>query len=312
MWKTFRRKRVNLVLESGGVKVIGELGAIKALQFKGFRFYRISGTSGGAIVGSLLAAGMKPDRIIQRLKTLDITEFAKTISAEDTRSWINAGMSVIRQKWVDDGSNLEAWLQQELAEHGVRTWADLRLPRWRARQLPANKRYKLVVMTTDLKSGETIRLPWDYHKLGLDPDTQSVAKAIRASASIPFLYRPVKVGDRQLIDGAITAPYPLEIFDDDTKHDTIGITVTTAGERKLVRRGEHPVNLTRALLRINRERIERLREDDPEQLRRTIQIDTAHISDLHFAINRDEQVELIYGGLKAGERFVGEYDHGQR
>lgn len=314
MWKTFRKRPVNLVLESGGVKVIGELGAIRVLEEDGYRFSRIAGTSGGAIIAGLLTAGMEPERIIQRLKTLDITEFAKAIAAENTRSWIHAGLSVIRQRWVDDGSNLEAWLEKELAELGVHTFADLKMPRWRGRQLSPHKRYRLVVMTTDLKSGETIRLPWDYHKLGLDPDTQSVAKAIRASASIPFLYQPVEIGGRQLIDGVITSPYPIEIFDDDTRHRTIGIIVTgikRAGKAKRVSGdSEHPINLTRALLRINRERVERLQDGDTYNAARTIQIDTGRVNDLHFAINRDEQVELIYNGQKAAKQFLKERRYG--
>lgn len=305
MWKTFRRKRINLVLESGGVKVIGELGAIQVLQDSGYRFKRISGTSGGAIIGALLAAGMTPERAIQRLKELDITEFAQTIAAENARSWINAGLVVIRQRWVDDGSRLEAWLQEELGQLGVHSFADLKIPRWRSRHIAPHKRYQLVVNTTDLKSGETIRLPWDYHKLGLNPDTQSVARAVRASASIPFLYQPVQLGDRQLIDGAITSPYPIELFDDDTSRNTLGVVVTGIKKADKVRgSSEHPINLARALLRIQRERIERVSENDQANLSRTIQIDTRSISDLHFAINRDEQVELIYQGRKAAEQYV--------
>lgn len=315
MWKTFRKKPINLVLESGGVKVIGELGAIRVLQDNGYRFHRVAGTSGGAIIAGLLTSGMEPERVIQRLKTLDITEFAQAIAAESAKSWINAGLTVVRQRWVDDGSTLESWLEQELAELGVYTFADLKLPRWRARHLPANKRYRLVVMATDLKSGETIRLPWDYHKLGLDPDTQSVATAIRASASIPFLYKPVEIGGRQFIDGAITSPYPIELFDDDIKHNTVGIIVTgikRAGNRarRVAGDSDHPINLTRALLRINRDRIERLKEGDLFNARRTIHIDTSSVNDLHFAITRDEQVELIYSGQEAAKKFLREGTNG--
>ena len=42
---------VNLVLEGGGVKGIGLVGAISVLEEHGFTFVRVAGTSAGAIVG---------------------------------------------------------------------------------------------------------------------------------------------------------------------------------------------------------------------------------------------------------------------
>src|SRR5204863_6419907 len=54
----------DLVLEGGGVKGIGLVGAISILEEHGYAFHRIAGTSAGAIVGSLVAAGI-PSRDLQ-------------------------------------------------------------------------------------------------------------------------------------------------------------------------------------------------------------------------------------------------------
>ena len=48
----------DLVLSGGGVLGIGHVGVASVLEERGYRFRRIAGTSAGAIVGSLLAAGM--------------------------------------------------------------------------------------------------------------------------------------------------------------------------------------------------------------------------------------------------------------
>src|SRR5256885_9949879 len=56
----------DLVLEGGGVKGIGLVGAISVLEERGYTFHRIAGTSAGAIVGSLVAAGI-PCRELQDL-----------------------------------------------------------------------------------------------------------------------------------------------------------------------------------------------------------------------------------------------------
>ncbi|MEA2502116.1 MAG: hypothetical protein QOD01_2227 [Actinomycetota bacterium] len=50
----------DLVLEGGGVKGIGLVGAYSVLKNEGYDFHRIAGTSAGSIVGALIAAGMSP------------------------------------------------------------------------------------------------------------------------------------------------------------------------------------------------------------------------------------------------------------
>lgn len=69
------RKQCDLVLEGGGVKGIGLVGAIAELSRNGYQFQRIAGASAGAIVGALLAAGMPLPRLIKLMETLDYTHF---------------------------------------------------------------------------------------------------------------------------------------------------------------------------------------------------------------------------------------------
>jgi NTE family protein len=56
-----------LVLSGGGARGIAHLGAVKALYEEGHRFDVITGTSMGAIVGSVLANGYEPDEIMEKL-----------------------------------------------------------------------------------------------------------------------------------------------------------------------------------------------------------------------------------------------------
>jgi NTE family protein len=59
----------DLVLEGGGVKGIGLEQA--ALCDAGHTFHRIAGASAGAIVGALIAAGIKPDELEAVMRTVD-------------------------------------------------------------------------------------------------------------------------------------------------------------------------------------------------------------------------------------------------
>jgi NTE family protein len=63
-------KNIALVLSSGGAKGLAEIGAIKALEEKGFIIKSISGSSIGSLIGGLYAMG-KLDDYTQWVKTLN-------------------------------------------------------------------------------------------------------------------------------------------------------------------------------------------------------------------------------------------------
>src|SRR5918993_2240885 len=65
----------DLVLEGGGVKGIGLVGAISVLEAAGYRFERVAGTSAGAIVGALVAAGMTSAEMFDVMTELDYRRF---------------------------------------------------------------------------------------------------------------------------------------------------------------------------------------------------------------------------------------------
>ncbi len=70
---------IALALGSGGPRVFAEIGVLKALEAKGYIPDLIVGTSGGAVLGALYAAGFTPDEIEAiALDTtpLDIVDFA--------------------------------------------------------------------------------------------------------------------------------------------------------------------------------------------------------------------------------------------
>ena len=63
----------------------------------------------------------------------------------------------------------------------------------RGDRLPlAERRFRLVVIATDVTRGELAYFPWDYEgTYGLEPRGQLVVDAVRASMSIPFFFEPV-------------------------------------------------------------------------------------------------------------------------
>ena len=53
--------RVAVVLGSGGARGYAHLGAVEELRARGHEIVAVSGTSMGALVGGLVAAGREPD-----------------------------------------------------------------------------------------------------------------------------------------------------------------------------------------------------------------------------------------------------------
>src|SRR6185295_11662156 len=150
-------------------------------------------------VGSLLAAGMSPDDMITTMQGLDYTKFQDE-GFIDKLGIPGKIASLVFEKGVYEGKYLEQWLAAQLAKLGVHTFADLKLIDEWAKDLPPERRYKLVVIVSDVSRGRLVRLPWDYAEYGLNPDEQLVAHAVRASMSIPFFYEPVTLQGKYLVD----------------------------------------------------------------------------------------------------------------
>lgn len=57
--------KIGISFSGGGARAAAHIGAIQALNEKGIKADYIAGTSGGAIVGSLYAAGVTPDKMLE-------------------------------------------------------------------------------------------------------------------------------------------------------------------------------------------------------------------------------------------------------
>lgn len=208
----------DLVLEGGGVKGLGTAGAVMALLEAGYSVPRAAGTSVGAVAACFVAAGVDAGGFRQVLDRLDLRRIP------DRRiplPLVSESFSLLTHRGAYAGDWLHGWLKRELAELGVRTFSDLR--RTDPGADPAvdtpERRYKLVVMATDVTHGRLLRLPWDYGRFGLDPDEQLVADAVRMSLSIPFYFEPCTLPNAltgkpaTIVDGGLLSNFPIEIFD---------------------------------------------------------------------------------------------------
>src|SRR3712207_624013 len=88
-------KRVDLVFEGGGVKGIGLVGALSILEEQGFEPQNVAGTSAGAIVATLLAAGYTAAELHEIMLDLDFRQFMDT-ATEDLVPFLGTPLSLLK------------------------------------------------------------------------------------------------------------------------------------------------------------------------------------------------------------------------
>jgi NTE family protein len=211
-------RRADLVLEGGGVKGLGTVGAVMGLLDAGWTFPRVAGTSVGALAAAFAAAGADSAVFREVLGRLDLR---KIPDRRVPLPLVSESVSLALGHGAYAGDWIHRWLTDELDKLGVRTFADLRRddPGDDPALLTPEHRYGLVVMATDVTNGRLLRLPWDYPRFGLDPDGQRVADAVRMSLSIPFYFdpctlrNPVSGGEATIVDGGVLSNFAIEIFD---------------------------------------------------------------------------------------------------
>ena len=309
-----RSKQADLVLEGGGVKGVGLIGAISVLEEVGYTFRRIAGTSAGAIIGSFLAAGMTAADLREVISNLDYGRFRDRTALRKVPV-VGEPLALWFQRGLYAGDYVRSFVASHLADHGVRTFADLREDDPES-ALEPHQRYRLIVHASDVSRSRLLRLPWDYQAaFGLDADEQPVADAVRASASIPFFFRPVKqrlpTGEPSwLVDGGMLSNFPLEVFDradgQPERWETIGIKLSAEGPPGAVlHQASGLVSLTEAMISTLTHWFDQAHLDDPNVVARTIFVDTTGYTATDFSITREAQDHLFENGRAAAEKWLG-------
>lgn len=182
--------QVGLAIAGGGVPGFTAIGVIEALEEEKITISHIAGTSAGAIVASLYAYGYP----VGKLKEL--------VSKVNWR-FMDIDWKAILAKALFLRPNLEGALKGEtirglLAEltHGA-SLSSLKIP--------------CGIVANDIRMGEPI--VFSNHELSEFKTEReiSISDAVRASSSVPGLYRPIRWKDYVLIDGGILMNCPVRV-----------------------------------------------------------------------------------------------------
>ena len=316
--------KADLVLEGGGVKGLGLVGAVLHLMREGYEFPRVAGTSAGSILAAFLAAGATADELAGIMERLDYSRVPDR-SAPGVPG-LSEGIGLLHRRGAHPGDYIHGFVAEELERLGVKTFADLRrTDRQADPSLAPFQAYKLVVMATDITRGRLLRLPWDYRSLNLDPDRQAVADAVRASISIPLFFEPVTVRDgesderRTLVDGGVLSNFPIEIFD---RTDAAQPRWPTLGVKVIAGLPDDDPSLFPGVMLPQLPPLHLLEQvvataivghdqtylERPCVRRRAIQVDTSAVGIVEFDAGKRRRDEVVASGDRAAREFLAGWD----
>ncbi|WP_437931471.1 patatin-like phospholipase family protein [Sorangium sp. So ce291] len=232
-------KKLNIVLEGGGVKGIALVGALRALDDRIAQFNeeekpidnvkwefslgrsRYAGTSAGAVVTALLAAGYTTSELATIISSTEFSRFADRgplARIPVVGRPLNMVYGALTKLGMFRGDYFLDFIRSTLRDKGVRTFGDL-IDDHSAEE-GSLQRYKLYVTASDITRGRMVFLPTDlnWRQYGVNPDEMDVALAVRMSMSVPFVFQPVTTTGENgvvsyFIDGGFLSNFPLEIFD---------------------------------------------------------------------------------------------------
>ena len=315
----------DLVLEGGGVKGIALVGAAVALAENGYTFARIAGSSAGSLVGSIIAAmqqaGEPLSRVDDIMRTLDYTDMLDRRGISRAFSWwptLANGLGIVLNQGMYRGQHLEDWTRGVLADLGVRSFGDLAFDD-PGSALDPNQSFRLVVTASDLSRQRLMFLPWDLPAYGIAPENFRVARAVRASSAIPFMFEPStlrgRYGVSTLADGSLLRSYPIEIFDRDdgqpSRWPTIGVRLSSpSNERAPAKPVTGPLSLISSLIYTTVDSTQVRHVSDPINVERSIFAKPRGVRWTDFDLTPEQQQSLFEAGHAAGLSWLQRHPDG--
>lgn len=195
------RPKVGLVLSGGGALGIAHIGVLQVLRELRVPVDLVVGTSMGSIVGASLASGMSPEEMVRRIREIDWAAVRRD-SPPRAEQWI-------LRKQLDAQGFWEAELG---VRHGVPFLPKgaiagqqlLRVLRGFVREPPDGDFDRLALpfraVATDIETGEMVVI-----------SRGDLARAMRASMSVPGVVAPEEIDGRILLDGGLVRNLPVDV-----------------------------------------------------------------------------------------------------
>ena len=192
--------KVALVLSGGGIKGYAHLGVLRVLERENIKIDYITGTSIGALIGTLYSIGYSIDDIEKVLDIINVENFLETGS---------------------DTTNLPLDKKESLKKYSFYINFDNELNFSLPKGLKGNRETYLVVKNllknyANIKNFDDFPIPLRIIATNLNTgETKAfskgdVSKILIASMAIPTIFEPVEIDENIYVDGLVSRNLPVE------------------------------------------------------------------------------------------------------
>ncbi len=219
--KSLYSQEVGLVLSGGGSKGVAHIGVIKALEENDIPVDYVAGTSMGAVIGGLYAAGYSPE------------EMTELVNSDDFNQWVKSEISKEYRYYFKGSGQDASWITLEYDFRGGESNEETRKITLPANILSPHMMDFAILETftppTTVASGDFDNLFVPFRCMAADvannkPVTLKkgdLGKSIRASMSFPFYFKPVEINGTLLFDGGMYNNFPKDVVKETFNPDII-------------------------------------------------------------------------------------------
>lgn len=185
LWREFinlpqgKRPKIGVTLSAGAVRGLSHIGAMEVIKSSGLPIDYMSGTSMGCIVGSLFAAGVSENRMLDIIANPKLSYLSTDLTFVGVLKYVFGNKLFSSEKFED-------FINTEI---GSVNYEELSIP--------------FACVSADIKTGEKIVF-----------DNGPVALGVRASMNLPGVFAPVEYRQRYLVDGGVVDYMPVDLVRD--------------------------------------------------------------------------------------------------
>lgn len=195
----YKRPKIGLVLSGGGAKGLAHIGVLKVIDEAGIKIDYIGGTSMGAIVGGLYAAGYTGKQLDSIFRAADYNAIIQDYTPRNSKNYYEREYNdryAISLPFHRFKVSIPLSLSKGLYNYNSIT----RLTdEYRHERDFSKLPIPFICIATDIETGEEVILNHGF-----------LSQAIVASGALPTLYAPVIIDGKYLIDGGVLNNFPVE------------------------------------------------------------------------------------------------------
>lgn len=236
-------QKVGLVLSGGGAKGVAHIGVIRALEEEGIPIDFITGTSMGAIIGSLYAIGWTTE------------EMERVILSDEFQHWSTGNLSDDYKYYFKQSKPTPAWVNFSIK---VDSTIQPRIPVNIVSPFQMDFVFLELYAAASAASGNNFDRLWrPFRCVAADIESNKpvilqngeLGNAVRASMTFPFYFKPIRIDGTLLFDGGMYNNFPVDVMFRDFFPDIIIGSKTSANFKNV--RDDDILSQLEAMLTVN-------------------------------------------------------------